>query len=133
MTRKRCALPTILWLTPAFAAPESEIPLDRACEVFAQARTLCERDGGKLWGVSLCGPIMLVDPQSRRLVANQADAEGRLQARDGVFIGAVPADQNISNTSFEWSGTRWTQMMWPLPEQVDERGTMIAHELFHRI
>lgn len=109
------------------------ISIDAAREVFAQAQTLCERDGGKLWGVSLCGPIMLVDPQSRELIANQADAEGVLKAQGGVFVGLLPADQNVANTAVEWSGTRWTQMLWPLHAEPDTRGTLIAHELFHRI
>lgn len=114
-------------------AASEPIPTDAARAVFAQARSICERDGGKLWGVSLCGPIMLVDPQSRQLVANQADAKGELKTRDGVFTGTLPTDQNVANTAVEWSGTRWTQMLWPLHAEPDARGTLIAHELFHRI
>jgi hypothetical protein len=100
--------------------------------VFAEAKALCERDGGRLWGASLCAPIMLVDPQSRRIVASHPDAGGALQARDGVFVGILPADRNVANTAVEWSGTRWTQMLWPLPENAGERATLIAHELFHQ-
>ena len=33
-----------------------------AAKLFREAKVLCERDGGRLWGKSLCGPIMLVDP-----------------------------------------------------------------------
>lgn len=115
------------------AVASETISTDAARGVFAQAQSICERDGGKLWGVSLCGPIMLVDPQSRELIANQADAEGELKAQDGVFVGLLPADQNVANTAVEWSGTRWTQMLWPLHAEPDTRGTLIAHELFHRI
>lgn len=115
------------------AGATQPISPDAARDVFAQAQALCERDGGKLWGVSLCGPIMLVDPQSRELIANQADAKGELKADDGVFVGLLPADQNVANTAVEWSGTRWTQMLWPLHAEADTRGTLIAHELFHRI
>lgn len=115
------------------AAASERIPIEAAREVFAQAKTICERDNGKLWGVSLCGPIMLVDPQSRQLVANQADTEGELKAHDGLFSGVLPADQNVANTAVEWAGTRWTQLLWPLHAEPDARGTLIAHELFHRI
>lgn len=117
---------------PAMAA-EDPIPIPDARAVFAQAQSLCDADGGRLWGASLCAPIMLVDPKTRRIVAAQADANGALRTQDGVFVGVLPPDQNAANTAVEWSGTRWTQMLWPLPEDNGERGTLIAHELFHRL
>lgn len=126
-------LASVLCMSALHATASEPIPVDAAREVFAQATSICERDGGKLWGVSLCGPIMLVDPQSRQLVANQADAEGVLKAHGGVLTGVLPADQNVANTAVEWSGTRWTQMLWPLHAGPETRGTLIAHELFHRI
>jgi len=121
-----CAAP------PALAA-ESPIPIADARAVFAQAQSLCETDGGRLWGASLCAPIMLVDPKTRRIVASQADAKGALRPQDGVFVGELPPEANAANTATEWSGTRWTQMLWPLPEDDSVRGTLIAHELFHRL
>ena len=76
---------------------------------------------------------MFVDPQSRFIVTNQADANGALEAKDGVFIGKLPSTQNVANTAVVWSGVHWTQMQWPLPEDKGARHTLIAHELFHRI
>jgi hypothetical protein len=109
------------------------IPIETARTYFSEAQSLCQADHGQVWGVSLCGPIMFVDPQSRSIVANQADAKGLLKADGGVFIGLLPTDQNIANTAVEWSGVHWTQMLWPLPDDVRQRGTLISHELFHRI
>jgi len=109
------------------------IPIDSAKAAFAEAKTLCSRDGGKLWGVSLCGPIMFVDAPSRSIVANEPDSKGVLAPKDGVFAGAMPADRNIANTAVEWSGRKWTQMLWPLPDDARLRATLIMHELFHRI
>lgn len=117
----------------AAAADEAAIAPDQARAVFAQAQSLCERDAGRLWGASLCGPVMLVDPRTRQIVASQADAEGVLQAHEGVHVGVLPKNRNMANTAFEWSGTRWTQLLWPLPEDDGERSTMLAHELFHRL
>lgn len=109
------------------------IPIDTAARIFAEARALCTADAGKLWGVSLCGPIMFVDAPSRSIVASEADAKGVLSKTDGAFVGVLPQDQNVSNTAADWSGTRWTQMLWPLPDDERLRATLIAHELFHRI
>src|SRR6476646_4632693 len=97
----------------------SPIPIDSAKAAFAEANALCAADQGELWGVSLCGPIMFVDAPSRSIVANESDGNGVLALRDGVFAGVMPADRNIANTAVEWSGRKWTQMLWPLPS--DER------------
>ena len=109
------------------------IPLDSATRAFAQAHMLCAADAGKLWGVSLCGPIMFVHAPSRSIVASQGDAKGALSEKDGVFIGVLPADQNVANTAVDWSGVRWTQMLWPVPDDERLRATLMVHELFHRI
>jgi hypothetical protein len=120
---------------PVLAADESNAPinLDAARQQFRAAREICGRDAGRLWGVSLCGPILLVDPQSRQVVANQQDGEGALKKNGDVFTGSLPASVNVSNTPTEWAGVLWTQLIWPLPEDSSRRNTMLAHELFHRI
>jgi hypothetical protein len=126
--------PLLLGLSLSASAQSPEaIPIDSAARIFAEARAICATDAGKLWGVSLCGPIMFVDAPSRRIVASDADAKGVLAAKDGAFVGVLPPDQNVSNTATDWSGTRWTQMLWPLPGEERLRSTLIAHELFHRI
>src|SRR5271163_1240792 len=114
-------------------SPENAIPESQAQQYFQEAQTLCGRDHGQLWGVSLCGPIMFVDPQSHYIVASQADANGVLKANGAVFIGYLAKDQNVANTATEWSGVHWTQILWPLPDDQRKRDTLIAHELFHRI
>lgn len=133
----RWMVPFLLCLAaPVFAqvsAQDVPIPAAAARGVFAQAQSICDADDGLLWGASLCGPIMLVDPKTRRIVASQADAEGVLRELDGVFVGQLPQEATAANTAVEWSGTRWTQMLWPLPEGDGKRGTLIAHEMFHRL
>ena len=136
-TFRSCALVSAfcaaLVLGAGNAHAASAIPLETARGYFAEAQSLCEADHGQLWGLSLCGPIMFVDRNSRLIVANQADAKGALRAEGGVFTGSLPADQNIANTAVDWSGIHWTQIQWPLPDEVRARDTLIAHELFHRI
>ena len=111
----------------------SGIPIEDAKRYFKEAESICQADRGQLWGISLCGPLMFVDPGSRSVVANFPDLEGVLKEENGVFLGKLPAAQNIANTAVTWAGLTWTQMMWPLPDDVRERRKFIAHELFHRI
>jgi hypothetical protein len=124
-----------LFMVPTIASTQAlqPIPIETAQTCFAEAQVLCQADHGQLWGFSLCGPIMFVDPRTRFIVANQADTKGALKADGGVFNGSLPADQTIANTAVEWSGVHWTQMLWPLPGDERQRETLIAHELFHRI
>jgi hypothetical protein len=122
------ALPSAL---PAQAPPL--ISVNAASHIFRQAQQICRADHGRLWGRSLCGPIMLVDPRGRRIVANERDAGGILNPEGGYFTGVLPKNENIANTAMPWSGTFWTQIGWPLPDDPRARGILVAHELFHRV
>ena len=68
----------------ARAQAPQPIPIDSATRAFAQAHVLCAADAGRLWGVSLCGPISFVDAPSRSIVASQGDTKGVLSEKDGV-------------------------------------------------
>lgn len=127
-------LPLILCIPIVLRAQSLQpIPIDSARRDFGQAHALCTADNAKLWGVSLCGPIMFVDAPSRSIVASEGDAKGVLRASDGAFVGVLPPDQNAANTAVEWSGVKWTQMLWPIPDDERLRATLMVHELFHRI
>ena len=116
------------------AAPPAGAAIDpgRAQALFKEAAQLCGQDGGRLWHHSLCGPILLVDWTDNSAVANRADPGGVLKAAGPVFVGTLPPDVIIANTPIEWQGVRWTELIWPLPDDVAHRHVMLAHELFHR-
>jgi hypothetical protein len=119
--------------SPPAAQASPPIPLHAARRMFAEADALCAADNGALWGRSLCGPMMFADRATRFVVANRAASGSALVAREGVYVGYLPADQNIANTAFAWAGETWTQMIWPLPADRDERAILIMHERFHRV
>jgi hypothetical protein len=123
----------VLCTTATSTAWADSIDIPAARECFRAAQSACSRDAGQLWGVSLCGPILLVDPQTRALVANQADAQGHLTARDSVFVGNLPKEEVIANTAVTWAGVKWTMVMWPLPDRPAARLRLVMHELFHRV
>lgn len=125
----------LLWFAcyfPGKAAEESTTS-DDAKKYFQEARRLCERDGGTLWGKPLCGPILLVDANSRDVFADQPDREHQLQSRDGLFVGKLPANVNVANTATEWAGVKWTMLMLPLPADSQRRAVLLAHEMWHRL
>lgn len=114
-------------------AQESPIETAIAYQNFQEAQALCNRDNGKLWGVSLCGPMLFVDRATRTVVANQADPQRLLTRSGNVFIGTLPQTVQIANTAIDWAGVKWTMMIFPLPENKYHRANLMAHELWHRI
>ncbi|HEX6625111.1 MAG TPA: hypothetical protein VF064_15475 [Pyrinomonadaceae bacterium] len=111
-------------------------PIDAAlaAQYFREARAACERDGGRLWGVSPCGPVLFVEPQTRAVVANQPDAEGQLAKQGDVLVGKLPARQPIANAAVDWAGVKWAMIVWSfLTKDEFQRVKMMAHESFHRV
>jgi hypothetical protein len=118
------------------ASPAKQRPaLDAAAagRYFAEARALCARDGGRLWGRSLCGPMMFADPSTRAVVASEPDGEGVLKRSGDVYVGALPPNVNIANTAVVWAGVNWMMVMsTAVPADRHRRAAMLLHELWHR-
>lgn len=115
------------------AIQSSAIDPALAAKYFQQAKTLAARDNGKLWGVSLEGPLFFADRGTHQIVSNMADTHGVLTKQGDVFVGTLPNDVNISNTGIDWSGRRWTMIGWPLSDLPYTRGRLQMHESYHRI
>ena len=100
----------------------------------AELQTMCDADGGQLWQVSLCGPLLVVNPETRSAWASQADAGGVLRrANEGGWVGVLPPDVPVANSAVTWSSTRWIMVMAPLPQDATQRRVLVAHEAWHRI
>lgn len=135
-----CAPQTKLAVRPAAEGPagspttQGDVVVRKAQGFVAEFERLCAADGGKLWGPTLCGPLLLIDRGSRAVVANRADRSGLLAPRDGAFVGAWPNDLSIANTAVEWQGTRWTMIeLGQLDGDLSSRRVLMMHEAFHRI
>jgi hypothetical protein len=102
-------------LAHSLAAKQPDIDPLLADQYFQEARAMCSKDGGNLWGISLDGPLIFADPRTRSIVANRSDEEGRLVAKGSVFVGRLPETQNIANTAVRWAGVDWSMVMLPLP------------------
>ena len=73
-------------------------PVDqqRAEMYFREAKELCDRDNGRLWGVSLCGPMVFADARTRTIATSQPAPPGE-----------QPRSIGFANAPIEWAGTRW--------------------------
>jgi hypothetical protein len=124
-------LPLLLCSPPGLAAQA----VDTAAAVLGlrDLAAACGADAGALWGTSLCGPVLLVDPSSRTVVASEPDSAGSFSPRGEAYVGKLPAAVGIANTAVEWGGKRWAMIMLPLPGDRFARIALLAHESFHRV
>jgi hypothetical protein len=96
------------------------------------AATVCQQDAGALWSRSLCGPIALVDRQTRLVIANDTVPGRTFLPYAGAFITTPLAGVGFANTSFTWAGRSWAMVMLPLPTDRFDRVALVMHEVFHR-
>lgn len=114
-----------------FAAPAAG--QDTLAPTAAQElRQMCEADRARLWGVDLCGPLIVADPGNRMVWASQPDQAGVLNSYGIGYYGTLPAGVPIANTTVTWDGVQWIMVMAPLPQDAVERRVLLAHEAWHR-
>lgn len=131
-----CCLALSAFLPASDPPPAPEAPglnAALAAKYFQEAKAICDRDGGKMWGVRLYGSMVFVEPDTREAVANRPDYKNLLSPKGEVFVGALPDDVNVANTAQRWGGVDWTMVRWPLPEQKLQRDVLMIHESFHRV
>lgn len=134
MSRSRLLL-ALAFCSMALADGGASTPIDpnAAIRCFHEARALSDREGGRLWGKPLYGPMLFVESDSRRALANAPDGRGILQPSGDSWEGQLPEGVLVANTATDWAEVHWTMVMWPLPEDGHARQKLMMHECFHRI
>ena len=111
-------------LLGAAAGANAQVQPQLARQWFEEVTKLCERDAGRLWGVSLCGPMVIFDQRTRTRATSQPEPDGSLPRFPGMADGPV-----------SWGGVRW--FSFPLymlaNTDADVRQQNMLHGLFHRI
>jgi len=105
-------------------APPAAAQVDpqRAQDYFQQARSLCERDGGRLWGQSICAPMVIGDARTQTFATSQPPPDAPRPKIIGLLNGPI-----------RWGDTTWAAVSW---QEIDSRpartrGEMLLHESFH--
>jgi hypothetical protein len=102
----------------------AQVDQQRAQAYFKEVQTLCERDGGRLWGVSLCAPMVIADMRTQTFATSQPAPEGTRPR----FVGLV-------NAPVQWGGATWGAYIWDFVVKATPRGRneLFLHELFHGV
>ncbi|HLV00674.1 MAG TPA: hypothetical protein VKZ59_05375 [Acidobacteriota bacterium] len=102
----------------------AEAPVDPhlAQRYSEEATELCERDAGRLWGVSLCGLMVIFDPATGTRATSEPE-------------GQAPRFGDSAGGPVSWGGLRGFALpLYMLPENnADVRQQLMLHGLFHRI
>lgn len=107
-----------------FTPLPAQVDTQRAQAWFAEADSMCRADNGQLWGVSLCGPMVIADRSTQTRATNQPAPEG-----------PAPPLVGLVNAPVKWGDQRWAAYTWQNFPADDRpaRGRLLIHELFHRV
>src|SRR5688572_6378563 len=123
-TRYKLNTLLLLLLLGGATAAEAQVQPELAKRYFEEATKICERDGGRLWGVSLCGPMVIFDQVTGTRATSQPEPEGPPPRFPAYADGPV-----------SWGGLRWFAFPLYMLAQTDAdvRQQNMLHGLFHRI
>ena len=96
--RLRCLGGSLLLVTSASAQSPPAFPFDStlARQYLREAAALTARDSGRLWGRSLAGSLLFVDPGTRSLLSDTPDAEA------GPLLNVKPVRPRCPNSRATW-------------------------------
>lgn len=125
MIRLAVAIATAATATVGVAL-RAQVEPTRAAAFFAEASEACSREGGHLWGISLCGPMVIADAATHTIATNQP-----------MPGDPPPPVLGLANTALVWGGTRWSTVTWSALSadtiNAHARTRVMLHELFHRV
>ena len=111
----------------------SDTDLEYAKSVFTELQQALQLDNGKLWNFKLDGPVLLINKETKVVIANEPDEDGTLTKQGELYVGILPENIVGGNTTIEWLGKRWATYSLPLSEDRATRVDGLIHESFHRI
>jgi hypothetical protein len=100
----------------------TQVDQQRAQEYFKEAKALCERDGGRLWGVSICAPMVIGDARTQTFATSQPPPDASRPKLIGILNGPI-----------QWGDTMWAALSWDTIANwpARTRGEAFLHESFH--
>jgi hypothetical protein len=100
----------------------AQVDQQRAQEYFKEAQALCERDGGRLWGMSICAPMVIGDARTQTFATSQPPPDAPRPKLIGLINGPIQWGEK------KWAAMTWDTMVnWP----ARTRGEAFVHESFH--
>ena len=125
MWTRACRVAILSCVVTALALPAAaQVDQQRAQGYFEDVQAVCEREGKRLWGMSMCGPMVIADLRTQTIATSQPAPEG-----------PRPRLLGIVNAPIEWGGVTWAAYMWDTLVNASPRHAreVLLHELFHGV
>jgi dienelactone hydrolase len=102
----------------------AQVDQQRAQAYFKEAQALCERDGGRLWGVSVCAPMVIGDARTQTFATSQPPPDA-----------PRPRGVGFVNAPIQWGGVTWIAYTWDDLANAHSwrRNEILLHEMFHGV
>jgi hypothetical protein len=123
MRRLALGAAVVLLLVVGYAPLASaQVDQQRAQEFFKEAQAVCDRDGGRLFGVPICAPMVIGDARTKTFATSQPPPDAPRSNLIGLLNGPV-----------KWGDTMWAALTWDTIANwpARTRGEAFAHESFH--
>src|SRR5688572_24913811 len=118
----RIALAVFIVVSAAAPPAMAQVDQQRAAQFFREAQAICERDGGRLWGVSICRPMVIGDARTQTFATSQPPPDAPRPKLVGLLMGPI-----------KWGDTMWAALTWDMvadqPARI--RNGRFLHESFH--
>lgn len=103
---------------------DAQVDQQRAQEFFKDAQVLCERDSGRLWGLSVCAPMVIGDLRTKTFATSQPPPDAPRPSIVGLVNGPV-----------QWGGVTWAAYAWDdlVNRTPQSRNEVLLHEMFHGV
>lgn len=119
----------VLAVLLAAASPAAAQDFSREASGAAELQVMCNADGGRLWGESLCGPLLVIAADGQVWASEQGPSGGLRRQPQGGWAGVLPS----GITPADWAGSRWTIVTAPLPTDAAQRRVLLGAAAWRRI
>jgi hypothetical protein len=123
MRTRAVRLVILVYLVTGHAQPSvAQVDQQRAQALFKDVQAVCERAGERLWGMSLCGPMVIADLRTQTIAISQPAPDG-----------PRPRLLGLGNAPIQWGGVTWGAYMWDTLATIPplHAREILLHELFH--
>ena len=102
----------------------AQVDQQLAKEYFKEAQSLCERDSGRLWGLSICAPMIIADLRTQTFATSQPPPDA-----------PRPKVVGLLNSPVNWGGVTWIWYAWEDLANAPpwRRKEIMLHEMFHGV
>jgi len=102
-------------------------------ETFAELYELCTIDDSQMWGINLDLPCMVIDKETRMIIANKPDKEGLLVREGKIYSGIYSENKALGSSFTVYGGTVYAYVTHPFLFPESYLKVQLMHEIFHII